>query len=244
MGVISDNSTVRFLYRFKFENGVEKEFDITLEGETLGLIYSDEMEKPEWTKLNFCQCDNCPLPDAVTHCPVAVNLSRLVDTFRDYVSYETAHVTVETAYRIYYKKVALQKGISSILGIYMVSSNCPVMDPLRPMVRFHLPFANSLETFFRSVSAYLVAQFLKARHGKEPDWQMKKLVDIYRAINKVNKGMSERITNAAEKDASVNAVVILHSFGDGIPYFIESGLEELEPLFWMFLKEEAADKPQ
>lgn len=46
-----------------------------------------------------------------------------------------------------------------------------------------------------------------------------------------------RLLKATEKDANVNAVVILHSFGDGISYFIESGLVEIEPMFYTILKD-------
>jgi hypothetical protein len=108
------------------------------------------------------------------------------------------------------------------------------------MTRFHLPFANSIETFFRSVSSYLTAQFLLMRQGRQPDWEMKHLQGIYRAVNLVNKGMTTRLLKATEKDANVNAVVILHSFVDGINYFIESGLAELEPMFAVFMKDPVA----
>jgi len=62
------------------------------------------------------------------------------------------------------------------------------------------------------------------------------LRDIYKEVNTVNKGMAARLHRATEKDANINAVVILHSFGDGITYFIESGLADLEPMFEVFLK--------
>jgi len=46
--------------------------------------------------------------------------------------------------------------------------------------------------------------------------------------------MAERLRQASEKDANVNAVVILHSFGDGVPYFVEGGLAEIEHLFTVY----------
>jgi Domain of unknown function (DUF6901) len=52
--------------------------------------------------------------------------------------------------RSYFKKTTMQKGIVSLLGILLVSSGCPVMAKLRPMVRFHLPFASMLATTFRT----------------------------------------------------------------------------------------------
>lgn len=222
---------LRYLYKFQFENGTKKEFEILLDAQSLELIQEKDPPKPEWTRLKYFQCENCPLPKEVEYCPVAVNLSRLVETFHNEVSFESTIVTVETAQRTYEKKTTLQKGLSSIIGVYMVTSNCPVMDKLRPMSRFHLPFATSIETFFRSISAYLIAQFLLLRKGKEPDWALKNLREIYKSVNFVNKGMSQRLVNASKKDANANAVVILHSFGDGISYFIDSGLDEIEPMF-------------
>ena len=242
MPLKKEPTEIRYLYKFKFDDGTEKNFEVVLNGTTLELIRDDPKVKPEWTKQKFMQCENCPLPDSVEYCPVAVSLAKLVESFHDAASYESAAVTVETAQRTYFKQTTLQKGLSAIIGIYMSTSDCPVMDRLRPMTRFHLPFANSIETFFRSVSSYLTAQFLLMRQGHRPDWEMKNLQGIYKEVNLVNKGMTTRLLKATEKDANVNAVVILHSFGDGINYFIDSGLAELEPMFEVFLKDPAAQE--
>jgi hypothetical protein len=240
MALKKEATEIQYLYKFKFDDGTEKNFEVVLNSTTLELIRDDPNPKPEWTKLKYSQCENCPLPDSVEYCPVAVSLAKLVESFHDAASYESAAVTVETPQRTFFKKTTLQKGLSAIIGIYMSTSNCPVTDRLRPMTRFHLPFANSIETFFRSVSSYLTAQFLLMRQGRQPDWEMKHLQGIYRAVNLVNKGMTTRLLKATEKDANVNAVVILHSFGDGINYFIESGLAELEPMFAVFMKDPVA----
>ncbi|HTR82135.1 MAG TPA: hypothetical protein VMM58_10945 [Bacteroidota bacterium] len=222
---------VRFKYTFRFENGDAKVFEVALDPVTLELIHDKDLPKPEWAKLSFFPCENCPLSAETQYCPVAVNLSHIVSEFKDTVSHEQTHVTVETPERTYLKETTVQKGLSSIIGIYMVTSNCPVMDKLRPMVRFHLPFATPLETLFRAVSTYLTGQFLLMRDGKEPDWDLQRLVDIYKSVSTVNKGISRRIANASVKDANVNAVIILHSFGDAVPYFIENGLDEIKTMF-------------
>ncbi len=232
-----DKGILHYQYRFEFEKAQPIDFDIAIDAKSLALISSDDAPKPDWTRLEFCQCENCPLPKEVRYCPVAVNLSRIVDTFRHSMSFESTAVTVKTPERTYVKKTTLQKGISSIIGIYMTTSNCPVLDKLRPMARFHLPFATSMETFYRSVSAYLTAQFLLARKGGVPDWTLDRLLGYYKAINVVNKGMSNRLSKATESDANVNAVVILHSFGDGISYFIQDGLEEIEPMFSVYFED-------
>ena len=233
MGVKQDD-IIRYQYKFEFERGTETNFEVKLDGHTLELIGDSSGPKPAWAKLNFHQCENCPLSAEVEYCPVALNLARIVEAFRNAVSFESTIVTVKTQERTYVKKTSLQKGIASIIGLFMTTSNCPIMDKLRPMARFHLPFATSVETFFRSISTYLTAQFLVSRKGQEPDWTLTKLLDYYKAINLVNKGISNRLAKASERDANVNAVVILHSFGDGISYFIQDGLEEIEPMFSVF----------
>lgn len=234
MGDLSNRKALRFAYRFKFASGAEKQIDIELDAETLELKQQELESKPEWTRLKFSQCENCPLGNDVEYCPVALNLSNVIETFQAFNSFEPVHVTVETKERSYSKDTTLQKSLSSIIGVYMVTSNCPIMDKLRPMSQFHLPFATSMETFYRSVSMYLTAQFFLMRQGKQPDWDLKRLVELYKAISTVNKGMAERLRRASEKDANVNAVVILHSFGDGVPYFVEGGLSEIEHLFTVY----------
>ncbi len=232
----SDPNIIKLLYRFKFENGPEKDFSVELAADTMALILDGNLKRPEWTKLKYHQCENCPLGDTEEYCPVAVNLASLVESFQDSISFEKTSVTVETKERTFVKDTTLQKGLSALIGIYMVTSNCPVMDRLRPMVRFHLPFATSRETIYRAVTMYLLAQFFFMRRGEEPDWELKNLAEIYKAVSVVNKGISKRIANASNKDANVNAVVILHSVGESLPYVIDSGLNDLEPLFADYLR--------
>jgi len=136
------------------------------------------------------------------HCPLALTIEGLVRTFIEKFSYETAQITVETNERIYFKETTMQKGLSSILGILMVSSGCPVMDKLRPMVRIHLPFASVLETTFRTTSTYLLGQFFLQKKGKAPDFTFEGLVDIYKHVNMVNNGMAKRIGSMSGKDAA------------------------------------------
>ena len=84
---------------------------------------------------------------------------------------------------------------------------------------------------------YLTAQFFLLRNGKQPDWDLTKLVEIYKNVSQVNKGMSRRLSTASNKDANVNALVILHALGEAIPYFIESGLASIKNFFSTYTKE-------
>lgn len=223
--------TIRYRYLFTFPNGDEKSFEVSLDAATLELITDTNFPKPDWTKLKYHQCERCPLSDAVDHCPVAVNLSGLVEQFKDSPSFESTTVTVHTPQRAYVRQTTLQQGLSSIIGLYMVTSNCPVMDRLRPNVRFHLPFASSEETIYRGVSMYLTTQYFRMRRGETPDWTLEHLKDIYKEVWLVNKGITQRLSHASSKDANVNAVIVLSMFGSTLDDYLEESLKEIEPLF-------------
>lgn len=234
-GDSNDTATLDYRYVFTFENGETKEFHVKLDGNSLQLLTGSAPDPPDWTRLGFSQCVNCPLQKE-SHCPIAVNLNQVISKFEGTQSYTNALVTVETAERNYAKDTTVQRALSSIIGLIMVTSGCPVMDKLRPNVAFHLPFANPLETSYRSVAMYLTAQAIRKIRGEEPDWDMQGLVEIYDEVAKVNKGMARRIKEAMATDAGANAIVILHAFGDSVTILIESRLEELEGFFATLLK--------
>ncbi|HTP79697.1 MAG TPA: hypothetical protein VMM57_04770 [Bacteroidota bacterium] len=224
-------NTIRFKYKFQFDDGTEKEFVVLLDAKSLGLLRSPNPSKPEWTKLKYQQCENCPLDESVEHCPVALNISNLVDEFKFLTSHDKTWVIVEAPERTYAQDTSVQNGLASIMGIYMTTSDCPVLDRLRPMVRFHLPFATATETVYRVLSMHLVAQYFRMRQGSEPDWKLDKLLDLYRDIGKVNKGLWNRLSKASSFDANVNALIVLNTFGDALRFAARKDFDDLAPLF-------------
>ena len=226
-----DSNVLRFRYKFQFDNGEEKLYDVLLNAETLQVLQSPLATKPEWTKLKYHQCENCPLKDDVEYCPVAVNIAHLIDGFKFSTSYEKTWVVVEAPERTYAQQTTVQNGLSAILGIYMVTSDCPILDNLRPMVRFHLPFATANETIFRAVSMYLLTQYFREHNGLDPDWSLEGLFTIYREIGRVNKGMWNRLSKASGFDANVNALIVLSALGEALRFSLKKDLETLAPFF-------------
>jgi hypothetical protein len=148
------------------------------------------------------------------------------------VSFERVSARVTVPERIYLaESISAQHALSSLFGIYMVTSGCPILSKLRPMVRFHLPFAKPFETIVRSTSMYLLSQYFVMKRGETPDWTLEGLAEIYRESNKVNRAFANRLRAAAQKDANVNAVIILSSFANAVPDTIDSQLEDLQFLF-------------
>ncbi|MFH1292695.1 MAG: hypothetical protein ABIJ44_01035 [Pseudomonadota bacterium] len=229
---------MRIHYRFSFNDGSMKSFKVNLDSENMNVIPSNNQTRPEWTKVANCRCQNCQINAHETQfCPIAVNISDAVHFFKAYISYERVKVTVITDDRLYGKKTTVQKALGSLLGIYMAASGCPSMEKLKPMVRFHLPFATVEETMFRSVSAYLLGQYFLKKQGGYADLDLVQLADFYKGIHMVNRGMAERLRQVVGKDAVNNAVICLDMFAKELPYAIEDGLEEMKGLFNVYWRQ-------
>ncbi|HEY3445655.1 MAG TPA: hypothetical protein VGK67_04780 [Myxococcales bacterium] len=224
-------------YGFRFDDGRTVDFTVNLDGKTLLLADAWPRPEPEWARLDTDRCRGCTLPASELYCPTAAHLAGVVKSFATTLSITEADVTVTLPEREYRKRTAVQTSLSSLLGVYMVSSGCPVLSALRPMVRFHLPFASELDTTFRSASMYLLAQFLRARSGLPTEWNLEGLAQAYRKIGDVNQAFASRLRHAAPLDANVNALVLLDVFAKVMPASIEEGLEDLRAAFGTWLQE-------
>ncbi|MBN1407618.1 MAG: hypothetical protein JW956_07515 [Calditrichaceae bacterium] len=221
-----------FDYTFSFENGRILHFPILLDPVDLRLLNVELEIEAEWARLENHQCSNCTLT-AKTHpqCPIAKNLVNILSEFKDVFSYEQVEVIVKANERTYSKICGVQKGLGAMLGIFMVSSGCPIMSKLKPMVRFHLPFANVQETISRSVGSYLLSQYFNHKAGKKADWNLDGLKQSYKEIQTVNYAMANRLRSISAKDANVNALIILDIFAKEIPETIDSSLNQLKYLY-------------
>ncbi len=224
-------------FTFAFANGSRKVFPLVLDKADLSLRTKQPTDLPLWVLLSYHQCGNCPLDATkVPYCPVAAGLSGVVEEFKDFISHEKARVTVAVEERIYAKDATVQQGLTPLIGIIMTTTGCPVMAQLKPMVRFHLPFASLTETIFRMSSMFLMAQFLRSREGKSAVWSLDGLTQVYVEVGKVNRDFAQRLRVAAKKDANVNALVNLDCFAQMVPLAAEDTLNEIRPYFEAYLK--------
>jgi hypothetical protein len=126
-----------------------------------------------------------------------------------------------------YAQTTAQQAMSSVLGLIMATAGCPWTDHLRPMARFHLPFASEAETVYRSICMFLLAREIGAvgSHG------FTALEELYRNLHVVNRDMSRRLGAAARTDPARNAMALLDSYTTLLPAALECSLDELRPLF-------------
>lgn len=230
-------STFKIRYIFQFQEKIKETYDLILDAKSLDLVTDYRGELPTWTRLEFHQCPNCPLTsDQSPYCPLAEKLVGLISTSSRILSYDEVQVTVVTPERIIFKQTTAQQGFSSLMGLIMPTSGCPHTSYFKPMARFHLPFSSEEETIYRSASMYLLSQYFKWKNDEDVDYELDRLKEIYRNLHTVNMEFAERLRDEAEKDSSVNALVILDLFTKTLPYAIEDSMEELRYLFSPFLK--------
>ncbi len=227
----------RIVYAYRFEDGNTMKFDLLLDKETLELAPEKHQYFPEWTRLTYHQCGICPLEER-SHffCPVAANFSGIVEKFKKFISHDRVSVDCIVEERTYTKETTAQMGLSPLLGIIMTTCGCPIMEQLKPMVRFHLPFASLDETIFRMVSMHLVTQYLRHRAGKTAEWSLDGLIHIYAQVGQVNDDFADRLLGAALSDVNVNALVNLDAFAKMVPLAADSMLKKITPYFSALLK--------
>jgi hypothetical protein len=223
----------RFHYHFQFPDNSVKDYLIALDPNSLSLLREDvDREPAHWTRLEFEQCRCCPLtPDVHPWCPIALNIMELVHSFKDLFSYHDCSVTCEAAERSYTKKTSVMEGLSAIFGVIMATSDCPVMEFLKPMARFHLPFSTIEETTVRTASMYLLAQYFRYKDQPGMKFDFKILENHYAKVQQVNEGLLKRITGVNSEDADKNAIITLHSLSQFLSMEIDYSLGGLESIF-------------
>ena len=225
--------TINFTYSFEPEDRAWcKTVEVLLDSETLGLVWEPPEDPPSWTRLTEHQCAMCPLKETETpYCPAALSLVEPVFELGNLLSYRVLRTTVVSEERTTWTITPAQRALSSLLGLRMATSGCPVLGRFRPMARFHLPFSTRDETLFRVVGMYLTAQYYRHRDSNEVDWTMDGLRRLYYQIHEVNMTVSQRLRNVVAGDAPMNAVVRLDLLAHEMPASIECHLAEFKPLF-------------
>lgn len=224
-------------YHFRFDNGQERLFTLTLDPVSLESVDALPANLPAWAALGFEQCAHCPLDSALTAlCPLAARLSQAVDAFEAVLSHDQVKVVVLTEEREIHVTTTAQRATSALLGLISATSGCPHTVYLKPMARFHLPFASEEETIYRAVSMYLLARYFQQGESDTLDVRLEGLTTIYRHLQIVNAAIARRLRAAAQEgDAAVNAIILLDMYAKALPAVIADSVDEVRYLFRDYL---------
>ena len=180
-------------YTFRFDTGRVESFNLELDDDSFALQpHSIATTSEPWMELERNQCTACTLTRYhYPLCPVAANLGGIVSPFSNDTSSTIVTTQVDFRGRLIEKRCKLRNGLSSMVGLVMATSGCPILDKLRPMAYTHQPFSSIDETIYRAVSGYLLAQYLRNKEELETPCEIKGLTEIYAAITHLNQSFAQ-----------------------------------------------------
>ncbi|MBN1622007.1 MAG: hypothetical protein JW871_05395 [Endomicrobiales bacterium] len=231
--------TINYEYKFKLPEGKVINCPIALEQKSLNLVIREKDKYPSWAELKYRQCSNCTLDTkTVKYCPIAKNMVEVIDLFKDITSDTKVEIEITSPLRNYSKKTTIEEGVSSIVGLYMATSGCPILDMLKPMTYYHLPFSSISEVKYRVITMYLMAQYLITRTGGTPDWELEKLKNLYREIQIVNKTLSHRFSSPEIKNMKINVLLELDCFAKHISLALidDEMIAHMKDIFNIYMK--------
>lgn len=232
---------MQIVYHIEFPKTQEKSFScqLTLNDETMQLesLGDVPVTSPDWVGLEFNKCPHCPLnKNEHPLCPAARSMYEMMEFFKDMKSIALAKVSVQTPERTYLKECSAQEALFPIFGIVMSTSGCPHLKFLRPMTRFHLPFASLEETLYRMFSTFLLEDLVKRQKAgiqqAGADQELFQRMDAaYANVEVVNQCILNRFHSFASGDAGKNAIVILNTFAQMVNWDLGHKLKSLYYIF-------------
>ena len=226
--------TASIVYKFHDKDKVATIINLSFDEETYQLRLPADAPKPAWAKLECNKCRNCNIGDGHEYCPAALSMAHYLPHFADCFSYTVSVVEVETANRVVVSKLPLQSAVASLIGLTLATSGCPRTQFLRPMARFHLPFADQRETVFRSLGAWLLVEYIRSNAGgKSVHLSFAGLKEAYSQVSIVNSTLAERLRAVVTHDAALNAIIILDTFALITPDNVDGGFEDISDIIML-----------
>jgi hypothetical protein len=211
------------VYLFRLEDGAEHRFEVAIDrpaAQPAGGL-------PAWTALERNTCPHCPLPKTPgAVCPAAADLVPVVSRFSALASIVRAEVSVVTPEREVRKKTDVQTALSGLMGLILASSGCPILRRLRPLAQTHLPFTPQTETLYRVAAMHLFGCFLRGEPAS-----LDGLRHFFDDLDELDQAFAERLRVAAEKDASLNALLMLHARALMVSLSLDDGLKQIRRWF-------------
>jgi hypothetical protein len=229
--------TVDIVYRLTFKKSKRvEEFNFALDEKTFELVDKQVDNPPAWTELAYRQCPHCPLkPEDSPHCPMALQIHKIVDRLHDTKSIDEVEMEVVTDDRTVIATTAIQHALSSMLGLITPISGCPKTAYMRPLARFHVPMSSEEETVFRVAGMYLLAQYFLTHNGSSGKFAFDGLIQIYEDMHDLNKAVASRLQMATSSDSMKNAITLIDMYSTLIPMLLEDQLVEIRSFFSAYL---------
>jgi hypothetical protein len=216
-------------YHLKLENGQVLAFEVLNKKGIDPAELNSYNGIPEWVNLECEQCSVCPFATKdTTYCPAAFELQDVISQCQKIVSYERVEFSKETKTGTTTTQADMQTALFSVIGEKAISSACTVLNSRQWSLDYYSIMTTPENMFFRSLSTYLVRQFLIGSRDGEPDFQLKGHIDYVEEIISVFGNLLERFRYISGEDSTNNAIVRLVHSGQLLLLERDEWIEELK----------------
>ena len=199
-----ENTTI--FYHFEMEDGLARAFEVAV-----NRSMTPRKGTATWTQLKHHKCSVCPLREQnFSHCPAAVDIEVVVTAFNDLLNHDDVHVVVSLPNgREVHRDCKPAEALSSLLGLILASSACPILSQLKGLALHHLPFASADESMSRFVGAYLIGQYHEAQQGRAASWDLDGLKSFLKQLASLNRDLIKRLEVASAHNPSLVGIRLL-----------------------------------
>jgi hypothetical protein len=216
-------------YHLKLENGQVLAFEVLNKKGIDPAELNSYSGIPEWVNLECEQCSVCPFTTKdTTYCPAAFELQDVISQCQKIVSYERVEFSKETKTGTTTTQADMQTALFSVIGEKAISSACTVLNSRQWSLDYYSIMTTPENMFFRSLSTYLVRQFLIGSRDGEPDFQLKGHIEYVEEIISVFGNLLERFRYISGEDSTNNAIVRLVHSGQLLLLERDEWIEELK----------------
>ena len=160
-------------------------------------------------------------------CPAAFDIQDVIEDFQSKPASQKVNINVIASDRSYSKHTNVEEGLRSLMGLILATSKCPILSQLKPMAMHHMPFSSGNEFILRSVSVYLLQQYFEYREDREPDWDLKGLINRNKQLQLVNQALWQRVHLDSGNDSNLKTLLSFFSMSSSVSVSLESQLQKL-----------------
>jgi hypothetical protein len=192
-------------YQVKSETGDQFSFNVQNHMDLDPQELNSRIDLPDWVKLEFHQCTNCPYKsENITFCPAAFEMQDVILQCSNCISYERAELSRIDEEGTVTTETDMQKALFAVIGEKVISSGCSRLNSRQWSLGYYSILTTPVNLFYRSISSYLMRQFFTFSGNCDPD--LKGHLDYLDEVISIFGKLFERIRGETRQDANNNAL--------------------------------------
>ncbi|GHC12744.1 DUF6901 family protein [Cerasicoccus arenae] len=163
---------------------------------------------PEWTRLSYHQCSNCPLDEKrIERCPAAASVADLVQNFTEVISFEKVDLVITWTKQKYTVRDSAQMIVFALLVEFVSRAKCPYLFDPSADKGFFILCLDIDQLLYRFFSSFLIQHHFLSSGEPDPhavNWHH--FQEYMGGIRIALEGLLARMQAYCREDANINAL--------------------------------------